>query len=55
MTREVEVSDEFRDWYEDLDLEEQASVIYSVEILRNGGRTWAGRTSIQSGDHGTAI
>ncbi|HEX4004824.1 MAG TPA: type II toxin-antitoxin system RelE/ParE family toxin [Acidobacteriaceae bacterium] len=37
MAWEVEVSDEFRDWYEDLGLEEQDSVIYSVEVLRQGG------------------
>src|ERR1700683_5596769 len=37
MSWEVEVSDEFRDWYEDLSLEEQDSVIYSVDVLRYGG------------------
>jgi hypothetical protein len=37
MSWEVEVSDEFRDWYEALDEEEQASVIFSVDLLRIDG------------------
>ena len=37
MTWEVEVSDEFRDWYESLDEDEQASVIYSVDLLKIDG------------------
>ncbi|MFY9748877.1 MAG: type II toxin-antitoxin system RelE/ParE family toxin [Acidobacteriaceae bacterium] len=37
MSWEVEVSDEFRDWYEALDAGEQDSVTYSVDLLRFGG------------------
>lgn len=37
MTWEVEVSDEFRDWYEALDAEEQDSVTYSVDLLHFSG------------------
>lgn len=37
MTWEVEVSDEFRQWYEALNAEEQDSVTYSVNLLRFGG------------------
>lgn len=37
MTWEVEVSDEFRDWYEGLDAEEQDSVTFSVNLLQLGG------------------
>jgi hypothetical protein len=34
---EVEVSDEFKDWYERLDGDEQDSVTFSVNVLRYGG------------------
>ena len=37
MAWEVEVSDEFRDWYEALEEEEQDSVTFSVELLRIDG------------------
>ena len=37
MSWEVEVSDEFREWYETLDAEEQASVIFSVSLLQIDG------------------
>lgn len=37
MTWEVEVSDEFREWYEVLTEEEQDSVTFSVDVLRHGG------------------
>lgn len=37
MAWEVEVSDEFRDWYEALDEQEQASVTFSVDLLRIDG------------------
>ena len=37
MSWEVEVSDEFRDWYEALDAGVQDSVTYSVDLLRFGG------------------
>jgi hypothetical protein len=37
MTWEVEVSDEFREWYEALEAEEQVSVTFSVNLLRFGG------------------
>ncbi|HEY6448979.1 MAG TPA: type II toxin-antitoxin system RelE/ParE family toxin [Acidobacteriaceae bacterium] len=37
MPWDVEVSDEFRDWYEALGAEEQDSVAYSVNLLRFSG------------------
>lgn len=37
MAWEVEVSDEFREWYEGLDADEQESVLYSVDLLRFAG------------------
>jgi len=37
MVWDVEVSDEFRDWYEALAAEEQDSVTYSVDLLRFSG------------------
>ena len=37
MAWEVEVSDEFREWYEALGNEAQDSVTYSVDLLRFGG------------------
>ena|SRR5579872_6752818 len=37
MAWDVEVSDEFREWYEELTPEEQDSVTYSVDLLRHGG------------------
>jgi hypothetical protein len=37
MTWEVEVSDEFREWYEALDAEEQDSVTWSVNLLQFRG------------------
>lgn len=39
MAWEVEVSDEFREWYEALYEDEQESVTYSVNLLRHGGPT----------------
>lgn len=54
MAWEVEVSDEFREWYEALDAEEQDSVTYSVDLLRFGGPDSAARTWMVSKDHITA-
>lgn len=39
MAGEVEVSDEFREWYEALNEDEQDSVTFSVDLLRHRGPT----------------
>jgi len=47
MVWEVEVSDEFREWYEALQEDEQESVIFSVDVLRHGGPS-LGRPHVDS-------
>jgi hypothetical protein len=48
MAWEVEASDEFKEWYENLDEAEQASVAESVDMLEDMDLRWVDRTQTHS-------
>ena len=51
MAWEVEAGDEFKDWYENLDEAERASVAENVDSSKSMALPWVVHTQIPSGNH----